>query len=354
MARSGILYSDVIKAASQLINEGKSPTVDNVREAMGGTGSKSTIAPLLKRWKIEHQDSIENSSAGIPASLLQSVKNLHQHMQEESLKKLEVAQQEHQAQLLLLSEQSQALNLENADLYKKNSALENELQAVRQAAAGVQEILRETSAALNSAESERTNLQLRLTDRNDEVKGLTQQLNLTRTQFDHYQEAIATQRAQEKQDYEQRISRLEQECRGTQQRLLAQQSVIAQQETRIAQLSTDNARLESSNDSALEELSRLHASHEQLNYQHSLTNASNASLTIKLDEAQLALMKSEMGLSAQQAKNTHLTEQLGQAELKLQALDNERRALIHETATLQAQAKFRDQAHKDEGVRVAT
>ncbi|MDO8774232.1 MAG: DNA-binding protein, partial [Burkholderiaceae bacterium] len=50
MARAGILYSDVAKAASQLADSGKSPTVDTVRDAMGNTGSKSTIAPMLKRW----------------------------------------------------------------------------------------------------------------------------------------------------------------------------------------------------------------------------------------------------------------------------------------------------------------
>ncbi|MDL2355123.1 MAG: DNA-binding protein [Pseudomonadota bacterium] len=36
----------------------KNPTVDNVREALGGTRSKSTIAPMLKRWKSEHQETI--------------------------------------------------------------------------------------------------------------------------------------------------------------------------------------------------------------------------------------------------------------------------------------------------------
>lgn len=347
MARSGILYSDVIKAASQLINEGKPPTVDNIREAMGGTGSKSTIAPLLKRWKFENQESIANSGTGIPASLLQSVKNLHQHMQEDSLKNLEVARQEHQVQLQLADEQNHSLLAEKQGLSKSLSQLENELDAVRLAAAGVQDILRETSAVLNATESERNSLQLRLADRNDEVKGLTQQLNLARSQFDHYQEAIASQRTQEKQDYEQRISRLEQENRGNQQRLLGQQSSIAQQETQITHLSTENSRLQASNDSTLADLNRARSTHEQLTYQHELTRASNTELTNKHTAIQQALMKSEIGLSAQQAKNAQLIEQMAQMELKFQALENERRVLIHETATLQAQAELRDKQGKE-------
>ena len=38
MARAGILYSQVAKAASQLAAAGKAPTIDMVREALGDTG----------------------------------------------------------------------------------------------------------------------------------------------------------------------------------------------------------------------------------------------------------------------------------------------------------------------------
>jgi hypothetical protein len=51
MARAGILYSDVARAATELAAKGEAATVDNVRKMMGDTGSKSTIAPMLKRGK---------------------------------------------------------------------------------------------------------------------------------------------------------------------------------------------------------------------------------------------------------------------------------------------------------------
>ena len=56
MGRAGILYADVKQAAAKLLALGKNPTVDSVREELGSTGSKSTIAPLLKRWKAEQQE----------------------------------------------------------------------------------------------------------------------------------------------------------------------------------------------------------------------------------------------------------------------------------------------------------
>ena len=50
MARTGVTYIDIIKASEAIKESGHDPTVDRVREFLG-TGSKSTIAPLLKKWK---------------------------------------------------------------------------------------------------------------------------------------------------------------------------------------------------------------------------------------------------------------------------------------------------------------
>ena len=38
MGRAGIHYSHVAKVAAQLAADGKNPTVDSVREALGSTG----------------------------------------------------------------------------------------------------------------------------------------------------------------------------------------------------------------------------------------------------------------------------------------------------------------------------
>ncbi len=50
MARSGVTYFDVNKAAHELVGKGKTPTIDGIRSILG-TGSISTIAPLLREWK---------------------------------------------------------------------------------------------------------------------------------------------------------------------------------------------------------------------------------------------------------------------------------------------------------------
>ena len=74
MARTGILYSDVMKAAQIVAADGRNPTVDSVREALGSTGSKSTIAPLLKRGKEVFQGAgAVKTESGLPAELMEAM-----------------------------------------------------------------------------------------------------------------------------------------------------------------------------------------------------------------------------------------------------------------------------------------
>lgn len=50
MARGGVNYTEVDEAACYLQGLGRNPTVDAIRERLG-TGSRTTLAEHLKRWK---------------------------------------------------------------------------------------------------------------------------------------------------------------------------------------------------------------------------------------------------------------------------------------------------------------
>ena len=79
MARAGITYYDVSKAAEAIKIQNQEPTVDRVREHLG-TGSKSTIAPLLKRWRSDNGEVVDVS--GLPNDLVEVVKALHERVQQ--------------------------------------------------------------------------------------------------------------------------------------------------------------------------------------------------------------------------------------------------------------------------------
>ncbi len=51
MARPGVTYEQVAEAADKLDSDGIRPSPTKVREALGNTGSYSTIARFLKDWE---------------------------------------------------------------------------------------------------------------------------------------------------------------------------------------------------------------------------------------------------------------------------------------------------------------
>lgn len=211
MARAGILYSHVAKAAATLAAAGKNPTVDTVRATLGGTGSKSTIAPMLKQWKAEHEGVMVAAGAGLPTDLLEAVKSVYDRLQEAA--RLEVAQlrAEYQQAAEDAARDRDALLTAKNRLCVERDALAAELADVKTALALEQAGRQDQAVTIAALSAEKAGHEQRLADRTAEIKALADQLTQTRRQFDHFQDAAASQRQEEKQAYEARISRAEQE-----------------------------------------------------------------------------------------------------------------------------------------------
>lgn len=62
MARSGIYFSDFKRARDGLLADGRHPSLDAVRAAMGNTGSKSTIHKFLREIDSEQETPKTNAS----------------------------------------------------------------------------------------------------------------------------------------------------------------------------------------------------------------------------------------------------------------------------------------------------
>lgn len=212
MARAGISYSNVAKAAAQLASAGKNPTVDTVRAALGGTGSKSTITPLLKQWKAQHGGEMAAANAGLPADLLDVVKGVYERLQEAAGAKVAQARAEYQLAVEEAERIRAALHAETSALGAERDALAAELDSVKAELMREQVNRQRDAVTIAALEADNNGYSQRLADRAAEVKALVDQLTQTRRQFEHFQDAIANQRQEEKHAYEARISRAEQEA----------------------------------------------------------------------------------------------------------------------------------------------
>lgn len=337
MARTGISYSHVAQAAASLLDEGKNPTVDNVRDALGGTGSKSTIAPFLKRWKAEHQDALAGAAPGLPAVLLQAVKGLHEQMQAEFAQQLEQARQECAAALDAAGAREQQWRAAHDAALAEKAALAGELARANEALAQLQAAQQAQSVTLATVQAQNAGLQQRLADRAQEVASLNHQLSQTRAQFEHYQEAAAAQRAEERQAAEQRMMRIQQELAVANRQIAAQQSTLGQQDARLSHLAADNASLRQTLQLGEEGRNTMRSERDRLAERLEESTLARENLAGQISAAQQQLMDTKMSLAAQERETGLLAERARHAEARAEQIAAEKFAWLQERAALQQQ-----------------
>ncbi len=285
MARAGILYSHVATAAAQLAAAGKNPTVDTVREAMGGTGSKSTIAPMLKQWKAQHEGEVAAAGAGLPADLLEAVRGVYERVQESAKSQVEQLRAEHQ---LAVQGAANAMNLLREDvrqLAAEREALKTELTSVKLTLAREQTAMQKDAVAIAALESEREGQAQRLADRAAEVRELSDQLAQARHQFEHFQDASAAQRQDDKQAYEARIGRAEQEAAALRVHLQDSREALAVLRSEKAYLEHN---LAAQLDTAREQTRKLYESTEALTAAREMASSRQFEMELAVDRLEHA------------------------------------------------------------------
>ena len=337
MARAGILFSQVAQAASQLAAQGKNPTIDTVRDALGGTGSKSTIAPMLKRWKAEHQNEVVQVETGVPHALLQAVKSLYEHIQLDAQQQIAAANEAHEQALAAQQARLDAAQTERTQLLEEKEALAQTLKHTQEALAACQLQLQDKVVALGTAQTENTGLAQRLADKTTQVNALLQQLSQTRDQFDHFQEATANQRAQAQQAHEQHTSRLEQELIELRRRCDVQQTTLAQQAHTLTQQAKAYETLQQTQQESQATLTATRTERDQLQAQNQEIALARANAEQRLAIAQQAVSVSSADAAAASKQAEMLSKQLAAAEQKLAQLTQEQSAWMERLLAQTAQ-----------------
>lgn len=317
MARAGISYADVADAADRLAADGKNPTVDGVRELLG-TGSKSTIAPQLKRWKSEHRKDAAHAELGLPVELVQALKGVYDQVQEEAARQRDAAIEANTAELADVQAARDRLQQQHDTLREQHDA---QTQTLATATARIEELealVHRQDVDLARLSGDNEGLAQRLADRADEIKSLTQQLAQARDQFERYQEATAHQRAEERQAAEQRHNRLEQELDTARQQLLTQQAAAKEAEAKVKGLTAEHERLQRELQTVQETLAQARGARDQAQFElaelkqrYQALETQHTGLQSGLADARTALAVAEKERSLANDRATRLEAQLG-------------------------------------------
>ena len=234
MARAGVTYHDVAKAAEAIKTQGQEPTVDRVRERLG-TGSKSTIAPLLKRWRSDNGDMADTS--GLPNDLVEVVKSLHERVQQMADHRIERARQEFKELNEELRKKLDDSSNTIAQLNARQKDLETQIGQLTDEVNHKAQTLENTHIKLTKAELQRDEAITRTAELKANITELKQENRDIRDHFEHYQQRTAEDRQQEREQF--RVAN-----QGLNDQLQDLQHRIAQAESRASELFEANAQLQ--------------------------------------------------------------------------------------------------------------
>lgn len=315
MARAGVTYHDVAKAAEAFKSQRQEPTVDRVREHLG-TGSKSTIAPLLKRWRSANGETAD--IGGLPNDLIEVVKSLHERVQQMADHRIEQARQEFKELNGELRKKLDDANKTIAQHSTRQKDLEMKIGQLTDEVAQKTQVLEDARIKLIKVELQRDEAVTRTTELKANVSELKQENRDIRDHFEHYQQRTAEDRQQEREQFRTTNQQMQdqlQELRGH----------LAQAEIRLSELTETNRRQQQ----RTEEL-------EQISTGFSRELSEKARNIEKLNnELEVALSKS---LEHQQQKDK-LTEQLTAIERQKAAADKEAALLSQSLETAKATLK---------------
>ena len=239
MARTGVDFYRVSQAAKTLQERGVNPTVDLVRVELG-TGSKSTIGPLLKKWK---QTNLEAANAeALPEELTKTVRALLNQLQQAAdIKVDEMAEEFSEEKDKLVQE----LVSERVLTDQRDATIKELESRIETLLAENKEVKQDLDASKLEAAKHATGLsevRNQLQDSKNQVSDLKEEVKQVKVSREHYYERVAKDREEERKQFRSNKSLLE--------------THISDLNSRLSSMADEKSRLETQKDKS-DELARM-------------------------------------------------------------------------------------------------
>lgn len=227
MARGGLYKSDVQKARDALRAQGKHPSVDAVRVALGNTGSKTTIHRYLKELEEEEGQGL-GAQVAVSEALQDLVGRLAGRLHEEAETVVAEARQRFGAQLQERGQALERAQQEAAALSAQLQRTETALHEEKATHAATRQALAERITEVAQLSERIAGLVARLAEHESHVQSLEQKHQHAREALEHYRTSVKDQREQEQRRHEHQVQELQVALRQANEALTAKNHELVQ------------------------------------------------------------------------------------------------------------------------------
>jgi chromosome segregation ATPase len=208
MARAGLYKSEVQKARDTLVAQGRKPSVDAVRIALGNTGSKTTIHRYLRELE-EEEGGRSGTGIAISEALQDLVARLASRLQEEAQAVVASEREHYATQLQAVQQELTSVQQEAAKLGAQLQRTEASLHEERAAHAALRQAHADTLAELVQLNERIAGMTARLADHEAHARSLEDKHAHARQALEHYRTSTKEQRDQEQRRHEHQIQELQ-------------------------------------------------------------------------------------------------------------------------------------------------
>jgi len=334
MARTGITYLEVADAATQLVGQGRNPTVEQVRLLLK-TGSSTTIAKHLRQWKTNQESThLISAKENLPTEFVAMMKGLWERVVDHSAEKVALVTNQYEQTVTELEQQLEKYKSNNQrwqKLYEQWLAEKNKF--------AIEKLTLEQ--ALDFSHKEKNDLDAKveanlqhIQEKNERINELHRLHKQTQDNLEHYRESVREQRLLDHEKQEQQKELLQSEINTLNSQLKIKQEKIfeLQEKNNVLQhqLSTLNVQFEQlQSESANDKLQLINIEKEKFEYLHISQHWQN-----QFNELQKSFSeKTEIMLNVQTDVKL-LSQQLMEAKTTITDLHNQNTQLNHEKWTL--------------------
>lgn len=337
MGRNGVTFHDIAETVPKLIEQRKTPSIDNIREYLG-TGSKSTIAKLLREWKAQQGMRPEDDSH-LPPDLTELVKLLWDRVRQKADTQIANERQEFDAKITEIQQQYYQEHKLHKDLQQQHHALEERLHQHI-------EDNKQLSATLIIEQQEKVKLtervasfEARRQENIAENDRLHQLLKHAQDSLEHYQ--TATQQVRQEQSLLIEKQRSEYEQKLMQWQTQAQTAVNEKSliETQYQQLRQTNEALEKAHHTLVLEQTPLKTAYEKMQNERAKLQQQYQEQSQQLETKRHTIIELQVTLKTENSKITNLEDALNKANDKSDSLRHDMQFVSQEKANLEGQLK---------------
>ncbi|MBC3917087.1 DNA-binding protein [Undibacterium sp. CY18W] len=225
MGRTGLHKTDVEKARNSIIAQGRHPSVDAVRIALGNTGSKTTISKYLRELEAESGGPVDRKTS-ISAALQNLVGQLAEQLEIEASSRIADISMESSEKDRLHAEEIDEINAKHTQIKEKLdltiAAIKQEIESHEQ----TKEALQSETMAHHTLAQQVIDLKERLVENDVHRQSLEEKHQHAREALEHYRNSVKEQREQEIRSHEQQVQQLQADLRQLQQALVTKQNEI--------------------------------------------------------------------------------------------------------------------------------